>query len=45
VTGKTDSTSFPVKNALQPKYGGGQSDAFGYAITGQTRETDWESSK
>jgi hypothetical protein len=28
VTGKTDATNFPVKNAFQPKYGGGESDAF-----------------
>jgi hypothetical protein len=28
VTGKTDSPNFPVTNALQPKYGGGTTDAF-----------------
>jgi hypothetical protein len=28
VTGKTDASNFPVVNALQPNYGGGQSDAF-----------------
>jgi hypothetical protein len=28
VTGKTSAKDFPVKNALQPNYGGGQSDAF-----------------
>jgi hypothetical protein len=28
ITGKTDSANFPVMNALQPKFGGGQSDAF-----------------
>src|SRR5262249_41034576 len=28
VTCKTSSKDFPVKNALQPNYGGGQSDAF-----------------
>jgi Beta-propeller repeat len=28
VTGKTTSANFPVMNALQSKYGGGQSDAF-----------------
>jgi hypothetical protein len=28
VTGKTNATNFPVKNALQPNYGGGEFDAF-----------------
>ncbi len=28
VTGNTDSTDFPIANALQPTYGGGQFDAF-----------------
>ena len=28
VTGVSDSTSFPTKNALQPTFGGGFSDAF-----------------